>query len=47
MLGIGSDAKLTPELITPLVTIAAVNIESGGIGIWNVSTTSVRVDAAW
>ena len=44
VLGIGSDAKLTPELNSS-GNIVSVNIQSGGIG-YGVSTTFVRVDAA-
>ena len=44
VLGIGSDAKLTPELNSS-GNIISVNIESGGIG-YGVSTTFVRVDPA-
>ena len=44
VLGIGSDAKLTP-VINSSGTITSVNIESGGIG-YGVTTTTVRVDAS-
>ena len=44
VLGVGSDAKLTPQ-INSSGTITSVNIESGGIG-YGVTTTSVRVDAS-
>ena len=44
VLGIGSDAKLTPEL-NSFGNIVSVNIQSGGIG-YGVSTTFVRVDPA-
>ena len=39
VLGIGSDAKLTP-VINSSGTITSVNIESGGIG-YGVTTTTV------
>ena len=42
VLGIGSDAKLTPEL-NSFGNIVSVNIQSGGIG-YGVSSTFVRVD---
>ena len=44
VLGIGSDAKLTP-IINSSGTITAVNIESSGMG-YGTSTTTVRVDAS-
>ena len=44
VLGIGSDAKLVPQ-INSSGTITSVNIESGGIG-YGVTTTTVRVDAS-
>ena len=44
VLGIGSDAKLTPE-INSSGNIVSVNIQSGGIG-YGSSSTFVRVDSA-
>ena len=44
MLGIGSDAKLVPELNSS-GNIVSVNIQSGGIG-YGASTTFVRVDSS-
>ena len=44
VLGIGSDAKLTP-IINSSGTITAVNIESSGMG-YGSTTTTVRVDAS-
>ena len=44
MLGIGSDAKLTP-IINSSGTITSVNIESSGMG-YGTTTTTVRVDAS-
>ena len=44
VLGIGSDAKLTPELNSS-GNIVSVNIQSSGVG-YGVSTTFVRVDPA-
>jgi len=44
VLGIGSDAKLTP-VINSLGNITSVNIESSGIG-YGVTTTTVRVDSS-
>ena len=44
VLGIGSDAKLTP-IINSSGTITAVNIESSGMG-YGTTTTTVRVDAS-
>ena len=44
VLGIGSDAKLVPQ-INSSGTITSVNIESGGIG-YGATTTTIRVDAS-
>ena len=44
VLGIGSDAKLVPEMNSS-GNIVSVNIQSGGIG-YGVSTTFVRIDPA-
>ena len=44
VLGIGSDAKLTPEL-NSAGNIVSVNIQSGGIG-YGVSSTFIRIDPA-
>ena len=44
VVGLGSDAKLTPQLNSS-GNITSVNIESGGIG-YGQSTTTIRVDAS-